>query len=115
MPFTGTGYRKLSELYPNITSIRLFVAFEEANAEAEPNYQQIIFTANSAAVFRLDCSREGCADGGFDYAPLIDDLVQRGEEREHSKIACEGRLGSGEERRRCSLQSEFRIIVHYHQ
>ncbi len=111
---TETGLKKLSDLYPNITRIILFVAFEEADAEAEPNYQQIIFTPNSDTAFRLDCSREDCVDGGFDYAPYIDELIRSGEERAHGKIACEGWLGSGEGRQRCSLQSEYRIIIQYH-
>jgi len=113
MPFTETGHPKLSELYPNVSRVTLFVAFEEADADAEPNYQQIIFTGNAATVFRLGCSRDDCVDGGFDYGPPIADLIQRGEEREHGKIACEGRLGSGRRSKPCSLQSEYRIIVQY--
>jgi hypothetical protein len=108
---TETGSKKLSELYPNVTRIMLFVAFEEADSEAEPNYQQIIFTQDSAAAFRLECSRDECVDGGFDYAPFIEELIQSGEERAHGKIACAGWLGSGEGGQRCSLQSEYRIII----
>ena len=108
---TETGSRKLSDLYPNVTRIMLFVAFEEADSEAEPNYQQIIFTQDSAAAFRLDCSRDECVDGGFDYAPFIEELIQSGEERAHGKIACAGWLGSGGGGQRCSLQSEYRIII----
>jgi hypothetical protein len=108
-----TGDKQLSELYPNVSRLTLFVAFEEAAAEAEPNYQQIIFGRDSEAVFRLDCSREDCVDGGFDYAPFIDALISSGEERAHETIACDGWLGSGTDRQRCSLQSEFRIIVQY--
>jgi hypothetical protein len=114
MNLTETGCQKLSELYPNVTRIMLFVAFEEADSEAEPNYQQIIFTQDSEAAFRLDCSRDECVDGGFDYAPFIDELIRSGEERAHDKIECEGWLGSGEGRQPCSLQSEYRIIVQYH-
>lgn len=75
------GSRKLHDLYPDIERLMLFVAFEEADAEAEPNYQQIILTGNSAAAFRLDCSRAECVDGGFDYAPFIDALARSGEQR----------------------------------
>lgn len=102
---------KIKELYPNVTRITLFVAFEEADSEAEPNYQQIIFTQDSEAAFRLDCSRDECVDGGFDYAPFIDELIQSKEERTHGKIACRGWLGNNEERQLCSLQSEYRIII----
>jgi hypothetical protein len=108
-----TGNQTLSELYPNVERLTLFVAFEEADAEADPNYQQIIFAPGSAAAFRLDCSREDCVDGGFDYAPFIDKLIQSGAERAHETIACAGWLDSGEGRPHCSLQSEYRIIVQY--
>ncbi len=105
------GHRSLCDLYPDIERLTLFVAFEEAEAEAEPNYQQIIFTENSAAAFRLECSRAECVDGGFDYGPIIDELIRSGEQRAQGKISCQGSLGSGEGALRCALQSEYRIIV----
>lgn len=106
-----TGYKKLAELYPEIERLTLFVAFEEADAEAEPNYQQIIFTAESDAAFRLDCSRDGCVGGGFDYAPAIDALMRSGEQRAHGRLVCQGSLGRGEAGTGCALQSEYRIII----
>ncbi len=99
----------ISELYPDVGRIMLFVAFEEADSESEPNYQQIIFTAQNEAVFRLDCSRDECAGGGFDFAPVIDEVVKSGESRVHGELACTGTLGAGGER--CTLKAEYRIIV----
>lgn len=99
----------LSELYPDVRRITLFVAFEEADAESEPNYQQIIFTADTEAIFRLDCSRDACVGGGFDLTPVVDEMVKNSESRVHGKLACEGTLGSGGHR--CSLKAEYRIIV----
>jgi hypothetical protein len=99
----------LSELYPDVGRITLFVAFEEADSESEPNYQQIIFTADTQAVFRLDCSREECAGGGFDFTPIVDAMVRNQESRVHDKLACEGTCGCGGDR--CLLQAEYRIIV----
>jgi hypothetical protein len=87
----------------------LFVAFEEADSESEPNYQQIIYTAHNEAVFRLDCSRVGCVEGGFDFAPVIDEMVKNGESRVHGELSCAGTLGAGGER--CALKAEYRIIV----
>ncbi len=106
-----TGHMRLSDLYPEIERLTLFVAFEEADAEAEPSYQQIIFTENSAAAFRLECSRDECVAGGFDYEPFIDELIRSGGQRVHGKIACQGSLGSGADGLRCALQSEYRIII----
>lgn len=106
-----TGYTKLSDLYPDIERLTLFVAFEEAEDGAEPNYQQIIFTGHSVADFRLDCSREECVDGGFDYEPFIDELVRSQEQRAQGKILCQGSLGRGEESSCCALKSEYRLIV----
>jgi len=114
MKATETGHQKLSELYPNVERLTLFVAFEEVDAEAEPNYQQIIFTADSTAAFRLDCSRDECVGGGFDYAPFVAELINSGDQRAHGKIVCPGRLGSGSESQPCALQSEYRIIVQFH-
>lgn len=113
MSLSGTSGKKLSELSPNVTRVTLFVAFEGADSEVEPNYQQIIFTPDSEAAFRLDCSRDECVDGGFDYAPFIAALLQSGADRAHGKLACTGWLGSGEGRQCCSLQSEYRIMIQF--
>ncbi len=106
-----TGHTRLYDLYPDIERLTLFVAFEQADAEAEPNYQQIIFTESCAAAFRLECSRDECVDGGFDYEPFIDELIRSGEQQAQGKIACQGSLGGGEEGSCCALQSEYRIII----
>jgi hypothetical protein len=99
----------MSDLYPDVGRVILFVAFEEADSESEPNYQQIIFTPGTEAIFRLDCSRDECVGGGFDFAPIIDEMVKNKESRVHGELACAGTLGSGEHR--CSLKAEYRIIV----
>lgn len=99
----------LSELYPDFRKITLFVAFEEADSESEPHYQQIIFTPDTEAIFRLDCSRDACVGGGFDFTPVVDAMVKNQESRVHGKLACEGTLGSAGDC--CSLQAEYRIII----
>jgi len=99
----------IAELYPDLRRITLFVAFEEADAESEPNYQQIIFTAETEAIFRLDCSRDECAGGGFDFTPVVDDMVKNRQASVHGKFVCEGTLGSAGNR--CTLQAEYRIII----
>lgn len=105
------AHATISELYPDVGRIMLFVAFEEADSESEPNYQQIIFTAGSEAAFRLDCSRDACVGGGFDLAAPIDEMLKAGESRAHGVLACEGTLDPGGTP--CSLRAEYRIIVEY--
>lgn len=106
-----TGNKKLFELYPQIESLTLFVAFQKANVDAEPNYQQIIFTENSDAMFSLHCSRDECLGGGFDYKPFVDAMLRSGEQLAHGKIMCQGSLGKRDGAERCSLCSEYRIVV----
>jgi len=113
MSIKDKKYSTLAELYPDLERLTLFVAFEEADAEAEPNYQQIIFTADSEAAFHLDCSREECVGGGFDYSPFIDELIRSGEQRAQGKIVCQGALGGDEESCSCALLSEYRIIAQW--
>ena len=103
------AHATISELYPDLRRITLFVAFEEADSESEPNYQQIIFTAETEVVFRLDCSRDACVGDGFDFTPIIDNMVKNQESMSHGRLECEGSLGSGGDR--CSLQAEYRIII----
>jgi hypothetical protein len=103
------AHATISELYPDVGRINLFVAFEEADSESEPNYQQIIFTADTEAIFRLDCSRDECAGGGFDFTPVVAKMVKNEESRVHGEVTCEGTLGSGGHR--CGLKAEYRIII----
>jgi len=107
------AHSAISGLYPDVSRIILFVAFEEADSEAEPNYQQIIFSKETEASFRLDCSRDECVGGGFDFSPFVGELVKTKESRVHGKLVCQGWLGSGEGGHRCSLTAEYRIIVDY--
>lgn len=106
---TATSHPIIAERYPTVRRITLYVAFEEADSESEPNYQQIIFTADSEAAFRLDCSRDACSGGGFDFTPIVDSMVHTGESMIHGKLACKGALGAGGEG--CSLRAEYRIII----
>jgi hypothetical protein len=99
----------ISELYPDVGRILLFAAFEEADSESEPNYQQIIFTPKTQAIFRLDCSRDECKGGGFDFTEVVTEMVKNRESRVHGKLVCEGTLGSGGHC--CSLKADYRIIV----
>jgi hypothetical protein len=99
----------LGGLFPGLRRLTLFVAFEEADATAEPNYQQIIYTADAAADFRLDCSRDACSGGGFDFTPIVVEMVSSREAMAHGKLGCVGHLGLGA--KRCALQAEFRIII----
>ncbi len=103
------AHATIAELYPDVGRILLFIAFEEADAESEPNYQQIIFTPETEAIFRLDCSREECSGGGFDLTPVVDAMVKNQESRVHGNLACEGTLGAGGDR--CGLRAEYRIVI----
>ena len=99
----------IAELYPKVGRILLFVAFEQADAESEPSYQQIIFTADAEAIFRLDCSRDACAGGGFDFAPVIDTMMKNGESRVQGTLACTGIVAT--DGYTCGLKAEYRIII----
>ena len=54
----GQAHATVSELYPEVGKIVLFVAFDKADSEAEPNYQQIIFTAHASWYIWRACSLE---------------------------------------------------------
>lgn len=99
----------LAELYPDLHRITLFIAFEEADSASEPSYQQIIFTPDTGAEFRLDCLRDACTCGGFDLAPVVADLVKGGESMVHGTLVCAGTLGAGGDP--CRLTAEYRIII----
>ena len=99
----------VSALYPELRRIQLFVALAEAGPAKEPNYQQIIFTADSQAAFRLDCTQEDCVCGGFDFAPAIATLVDSQEVMGQGVVGCSGTIQPGSTR--CMLLAEYRIVI----
>ncbi len=103
------GRATIADLYPSLRRITLFVAFEEADAASEPSYQQIIFTAETEAMFRLDCARDECVEGGFDLAPVVAGMVQNRETSLHGTLECAGTIGSGGDP--CAVRAEYRIII----
>lgn len=105
----GEKEKTIADMFPNIGRILLFVAFEEADSDSEPNYQQIILTPESEAALQLDCSREDCACGGFDFAHVIDKMVKNDESRSQGKLECQGTLGGDGEP--CRLKAEYRIVI----
>jgi len=112
-PAGGNGesptYATIAELYPDVERITLYVAVQEPDVETEPSYQQIIFTPESEASFELECSREECVAGGFDFGPVIDETVKGEESGTQGQLECQGTLGPIGPR--CSLKTEYRIIV----
>lgn len=112
-PAGGNGesptYSTIAELYPDVERITLYVAVEEPDVETDPSYQQIIFTPESEASFELECSREECLVGGFDFGPIIDGTVKSGESRTQGQLECQGTIGPIGPR--CGLKAEYRIMV----
>jgi hypothetical protein len=110
--FGKLPHATIAQLYPDVSRVLLFVAVEEAGAEGEPSYQQIIFARETEASFRLDCSRDDCAGGGFDFSPFVGPLINASESRGEGKLTCHGWIGGGKGKH-CGLKAEYRIIVEY--
>jgi hypothetical protein len=112
--FKDIDVAKVSELHPNVSRIMLFVALEATASGEDPSYQQLIFTKDSDAVFNLGCPHVDCVNGGFDFLPLIRELIEHNETSGQGIVACQGwQDGDQATQPQCSLKAECRILVDY--
>lgn len=48
------------------------------------------FSAESYALFRVDCLNKECVDGGFDLTPIITGMIRNRREAAAGNLSCEG-------------------------
>jgi hypothetical protein len=72
------------------------------------------FSASAKAFFAFACPRTLCLHGGFDFDPLIVDLIAAGDTIATGTVECRGGLGrTPSEDTRCLLQLHYRIQISY--
>ena len=100
----------VSERFPGVTNIELRMTYYQKTADPVLMKRTITFCPTNYAFFRLDCMRDGCANGGFNLAPVVASLVKDRKPSIKGSINCRGKaesLGHGH------ASISYEINIHY--
>ena len=88
----------LADRYPGVSSIELRMTYYQKTADPVLMKRTVNFFPANYALFRLDCMREECVNGGFDLAPVVAALVKGRKTSVKGNLSCRGKndsLGHG--------------------
>lgn len=80
----------VSERFPGVSSIALRLTYYQKTVTPVLMERTLNFCPSSYALLHMNCLRDGCAEGGFDLAPVINGLVKNRKTSGAGRIACHG-------------------------
>ncbi len=96
----------ISERHAGISSIEFRLTYYRSGLDGVLMERTLSFLPADYAGFHLQCMEEGCADGGFDLAPVVECLAKGRKKSVKGKLFCHGRTHAG---RRASVSYEVNI------
>jgi hypothetical protein len=80
----------VSEHYTGVSNIELRMTYYHRSLNPVLMERTLSFLPASYALFHLKCMHDGCADGGYDLAPVVAAMVKAGKKSTNGKIFCHG-------------------------
>ena len=80
----------ISERYPAISNIEFHMVYYQRGLNQVLLKRMLCFTSYDYAGFHLKCMHEGCANGGYDLAPVIAAMAKARKRSASGKIFCHG-------------------------
>ena len=80
----------IAERYPAVSHIDCHMIYYRRGINPILLKRTLSFTPADYAGFHLKCMDEGCADGGFDLAPVVAAMVKGRKRSASGKIFCHG-------------------------
>lgn len=80
----------ISERYPGISNIEFHMIYYRRGVNQVLLKRTLSFTPSDYAGFHLKCMHEGCANGGYDLAPVIAAMAKSRKTSTNGKIFCHG-------------------------
>lgn len=81
----------ISDHYPGISNIELQMIYYRRGINQVLLKRTLSFSPADYAGFHLKCMHEGCANGGYDLAPVIAAMAKARKKETNGKIFCHGR------------------------
>ncbi|MCK4913426.1 MAG: hypothetical protein KAS69_02370 [Planctomycetes bacterium] len=111
------GYRRaplLKEKYPKVTNISVEMSFKDNDERSNPKPQQVEFSQESKAFFKIECPCHECVSGGFDFSSAINELVTSHLDKLDGTITCQGWQDKERiNKHRCFLKLNYTIFARY--
>ena len=81
----------ISERYAGLSSIEFRMIYYKRGMETVLMKRTLSFSPCDYAGFHLKCMEDGCTDGGYDLAPVVESLAKSGKKSIKGKIYCHGK------------------------
>ncbi len=76
--------------------------------------EKSLFAEEDKAYFKFHCLNRECIDGGFDLAPVIDDMVQKRQDKDSTKVRCWGWQDKERINKfHCLIEQDYSIAINY--
>ncbi len=85
----------ISERHAGISNIEFRLTYYRSGFDEVLMERTLCFLPADYAGFHLQCMEEGCADGGFDLAPVVECLAKARKKSVKGKLFCHGRNHAG--------------------
>jgi hypothetical protein len=80
----------VSERYAGVSSIEFHMTYYRLGVDAVFMKRTLSFRPGDYAGFHLKCMEDGCANGGYDLAPVVAGLAKSRKKSIKGKIYCRG-------------------------
>jgi hypothetical protein len=101
---------KVSQLYPHVQEIRIWLRFTPHDGPPTPVDRTKIWKSDDDAFFEIECLDRECICGGFDLAPVVDEAVKNRQTDVEGRLSCEGWQDSERYRKnRCMIALDYRV------
>ena len=80
----------VSERYAGVSKIEFLMTYYRLGMDAVLMKRTLSFSPADYAGFHMKCMEEGCADGGYDLAPVVAGLAKFRKKSVKGKIFCHG-------------------------
>lgn len=104
----------LREKYPEVTGLVIKMSFKDYDERSNHKPEQMEFSQESKAFFKIACPYYECVSGGFDFSSAIDELVTSHLDKLDGTITCQGWQDKERiNKNQCFLKLDYTITAKY--
>lgn len=81
----------VAERYACVSTIIFQLTYYQSTFNRILMTRTLSFIPTNYAYFRLDCVKNDCSDGGFDLAPVVEEMIKNRKQTEKGTLFCNGK------------------------
>lgn len=107
--------KRISEIWPNVASIRILVKVVYRHAFGEPFVKEYTlgYGQDSIAEFAIPCLNDDCTGRGFSLYGTVAGMVAHHKASEKGTLLCDGKEARDHGDNRCPCVLEYEISIVY--